>query len=143
MRPALFVPEVAFELLVKQQIQRLEEPIRRCAELVHEKMQRIIDVVTQLLRRRLPKTNKRFENLVYIELAYINTKHPDLNKAQIIAALKKQETGLFNNGSADNSLDDGTVDLTNLFQNKESPEYNMKPVNLLPELVSISPLIVV
>ncbi|CAL4074228.1 unnamed protein product [Meganyctiphanes norvegica] len=98
-RPALFVPEVSFELLVKRQIRRLEEPSMRCVELVHEEMQRIIqfcgtevqqemlrfpklhekivDVVTQLLRRRLPPTNVMVENLVAIELAYINTKHPD------------------------------------------------------------------
>jgi hypothetical protein len=41
-RPALFVPEVSFELLVKRQIQRLLEPSIRCVELVHEEMQRII-----------------------------------------------------------------------------------------------------
>jgi dynamin 1-like protein len=43
-RPALFVPEVSFELLVKRQIRRLEEPSVRCIELVHEEMQRIIQV---------------------------------------------------------------------------------------------------
>ncbi|CAL8142023.1 unnamed protein product [Orchesella dallaii] len=101
-RPALFVPEVTFELLVKRQIRRLEEPSLRCVELVHEEMQRIIqhcgtevqqemlrfpkvhesiiEVVTQLLRRRLPKTNEMVENLVCIELAYINTKHPDFHR---------------------------------------------------------------
>lgn len=41
-RPALFVPEVSFELLVKRQIKRLEEPSLRCVELVHEELQRII-----------------------------------------------------------------------------------------------------
>lgn len=101
-RPALFVPEVSFELLVKRQIRRLEEPSLRCVELIHEEMQRIIqhcgsevqqemlrfpklyesivDVVTHLLRRRLPTTNVMVENLVAIELAYINTKHPDFYK---------------------------------------------------------------
>lgn len=101
-RPALFVPEVSFELLVKRQIRRLEEPSLRCVELIHEEMQRIIqhcgsevqqemlrfpklyerivDVVTILLRRRLPTTNVMVENLVAIELAYINTKHPDFYK---------------------------------------------------------------
>ena len=44
---------------------------------LHEK---IVDVVTQLLRSRLPKTNEMVENLVDIELAYINTKHPDFNQ---------------------------------------------------------------
>lgn len=42
---------------------------------LHEK---IVDVVTHLLRRRLPKTNTMVENLVAIELAYINTKHPGM-----------------------------------------------------------------
>jgi dynamin 1-like protein len=41
-RPALFVPEIAFELLVKRQIKRLEDPSLRCVELVHEELQRII-----------------------------------------------------------------------------------------------------
>ncbi|KAL3852739.1 hypothetical protein ACJMK2_016356 [Sinanodonta woodiana] len=103
-RPALFVPEVSFELLVKRQIRRLEEPGLRCVELVHEEMQRIIqhcgtqqemlrfpklhdkilDVVTHLLRSRLPPTNTMVENLVHIELAYINTKHPDFYEAQLV-----------------------------------------------------------
>ncbi|KAJ7353735.1 Dynamin-1-like protein [Desmophyllum pertusum] len=97
-RPALFVPEISFELLVKRQIRRLEEPSLRCVELVHEEMQRIVqhsftqvmevkrfprlhdkivEVVTNLLLRRLPSTNEMVENLVAIELSYINTNHPD------------------------------------------------------------------
>uniref|UniRef100_A0A4W4H4U7 Dynamin-1-like protein n=1 Tax=Electrophorus electricus TaxID=8005 RepID=A0A4W4H4U7_ELEEL len=102
-RPALFVPEVSFELLVKRQVKRLEEPSLRCVELVHEEMQRIIqhcsnystqellrfpklhdaivEVVTSLLRKRLPITNEMVHNLVAIELAYINTKHPDFADA--------------------------------------------------------------
>uniref|UniRef100_A0A3Q3L9F8 Dynamin-1-like protein n=1 Tax=Mastacembelus armatus TaxID=205130 RepID=A0A3Q3L9F8_9TELE len=102
-RPALFVPEVSFELLVKRQVKRLEDPGLRCVELVHEEMQRIIqhcsnystqellrfpklhdaivEVVTSLLRKRLPVTNEMVHNLVAIELAYINTKHPDFADA--------------------------------------------------------------
>lgn len=114
-RPALFVPEVSFELLVKRQIRRLEEPSLRCVELIHEEMQRIIqhcgtevqqemlrfpklhekiiDVVTQLLRRRLPTTNVMVENLVQIELAYINTKHPDFHKdAALVPSLLKTDS---------------------------------------------------
>ncbi|XP_058446499.1 dynamin-1-like protein [Malaya genurostris] len=113
-RPALFVPEVSFELLVKRQIRRLEEPSLRCVELIHEEMQRIIqhcgtevqqemlrfpklhekivDVVTQLLRRRLPTTNSMVEHLVQIELAYINTKHPDFHKdAALVPSLLKAD----------------------------------------------------
>ncbi|KAL2091923.1 hypothetical protein ACEWY4_011721 [Coilia grayii] len=57
-RPALFVPEVSFELLVKRQIKRLEEPSLRCVELVHEEMQRIIQhcssFSTQVIHRTHP-----------------------------------------------------------------------------------------
>ena len=41
---------------------------------LHEK---IIDVVTNLLRSRLPPTNTMVDNLVAIELSYINTNHED------------------------------------------------------------------
>ncbi len=104
--------QVSFELLVKRQIRRLEEPSLRCVELVHGEMQsiiqhcgvesqqemlrfpklheKIIDVVTHLLRRRLPPTNTMVENLVQIELAYINTKHPDFHKdAAVVSSILK------------------------------------------------------
>uniref|UniRef100_A0AAY4B3R2 Dynamin-1-like protein n=1 Tax=Denticeps clupeoides TaxID=299321 RepID=A0AAY4B3R2_9TELE len=113
-RPALFVPEVSFELLVKKQIKRLEEPSMRCVELVHEELQRIIqhcssystqellrfpklhdsivEVVTSLLRKRLPITNEMVHYLVAIELAYINTKHPDFtDAAQVSASVNSQQ----------------------------------------------------
>lgn len=40
-----------------------------------------MEVVTSLLRKRLPITNEMVHNLVAIELAYINTKHPDFADA--------------------------------------------------------------
>lgn len=56
---------------------------------LHEK---IVDVVTQLLRRRLPNTNSMVENIVAIELAYINTKHPDFHKdAALVPSLLKAD----------------------------------------------------
>ena len=95
-RPALFVPEVSFELLVKRQIRRLEDPSLRCVELVHEEMQRIIqhcgvevqqemlrfpklyekivDVVTHLLRRRLPTTNQMVVNILFSFLKLLKRK---------------------------------------------------------------------
>ena len=97
-RPALFVSEMAFELLVKRQIRLLLQPSLQCVDLVYEELQRIIQyslshlrdfqrfptlrermnsVVMSLIRRRLPITNEMVENLISIELAYINTNHPD------------------------------------------------------------------
>lgn len=56
--------------------------------------ERIVDVVTQLLRRRLPTTNTMVENLVQIELAYINTKHPDFYKdIQMVPTMIKNQDG--------------------------------------------------
>ncbi|KAL3063333.1 hypothetical protein OYC64_002993 [Pagothenia borchgrevinki] len=120
-RPALFVPEVSFELLAKRQIKRLEEPSMRCVELVHEELQRIIqhcssystqellrfpklhdsivEVVTGLLRKRLPITNEMVHNLVSIELAYINTKHPDFtDAAQVSASVNSQQAEAIDGG---------------------------------------------
>ncbi|CAD6194648.1 unnamed protein product [Caenorhabditis auriculariae] len=111
-RPALFVPEVSFELLVKRQIQRLEDPSLRCVELVHEEMQRMVqhcgfttqqemirfprlydkinEVVSGVLKERLKPTNELVENLVAIELAYINTKHPEFTEANLVTLLKEE-----------------------------------------------------
>ncbi|XP_059061851.1 dynamin-1-like protein isoform X3 [Achroia grisella] len=159
-RPALFVPEVSFELLVKRQIRRLEDPSLRCVELVHEEMQRIVqhcgtevqqemlrfprlhqrivDVVTQLLRTRLPATNSMVENLVAVELAYINTKHPDFHReAALVTGLLKSTDGLIEESSpifrqktprATPSPMNGTPESKVL-----TPQ---KPVNLLPEVPS-------
>jgi dynamin 1-like protein len=67
------VPEVSFELLVKRQIKHLEEPSLCCVELVHEEMQRIIQLCSNY--------STQVHNLVATELAYINTKHLDFADA--------------------------------------------------------------
>jgi dynamin 1-like protein len=95
-RPALFVPEISFDILVKRQIARLEQPGIQCVDLVYEELQRIasqsepselqrfpvlrdrmVEVVSNLLRRCVGPTQMMVGNLVKIELAYINTSHPD------------------------------------------------------------------
>jgi len=95
-RASLFVPEAAFECLVKEQIRHLLLPSQRCVEQCHEELNRIVrqcatqemarfgalrdkvvEVVTAMLQRRLPATAEMVDNLIQIELAYINTNHPD------------------------------------------------------------------
>ncbi|CDK25695.1 unnamed protein product [Kuraishia capsulata CBS 1993] len=95
-RPSLFVPELAFDLLVKPQIKLLEGPAHRCVELVYEELMKIchncgsqelarypklqtklIEVVSELLRERLGPTTKYVESLIEIHRAYINTNHPN------------------------------------------------------------------
>ncbi len=77
----------------------MQRIIQHCGTEVQQEMlrfpklhEKIVDVVTQLLRRRLPTTNTMVENLVSIELAYINTKHPDFHKdAALVPSLLKNE----------------------------------------------------
>ncbi|CAG8546416.1 11428_t:CDS:10 [Acaulospora colombiana] len=95
-RPSLFVPEIAFDLLVKPQIRLLESPSLRCVELVYEELMKIchncggqelsryprlhaklLEVVSDLLRERLTPTSSYVESLINIQRAYINTNHPD------------------------------------------------------------------
>ncbi|KZT21012.1 hypothetical protein NEOLEDRAFT_1099926 [Neolentinus lepideus HHB14362 ss-1] len=94
-RPSLFVPETAFDLLVKPQIKLLEGPALRCVELVYEELVKIchsctstelqrfprlhsqvVDVVSDLLRERLGPTSEYTQSLIDIQAAYINTNHP-------------------------------------------------------------------
>lgn len=95
-RPALFVPEASFEVLARRQIAKLETPAQKCADLVFEELNRLahrverrefrrfprltarlVQVTGELLRERLEPTVAMIEGLVKIEMAYINTNHPD------------------------------------------------------------------
>ncbi|KAI9440872.1 dynamin protein dnm1 [Lactarius indigo] len=99
-RPSLFVPEVAFDLLVKPQIKLLEAPSLRCVELVYEELVKIchnctsaelqrfprlhaqlVETVSELLRERLGPTSAYAQSLIEIQVAYINTNHPSFATA--------------------------------------------------------------
>ncbi|CAG7946337.1 unnamed protein product [Penicillium nalgiovense] len=95
--PALFVGTTAFELIVKQQIKRLEEPSLKCISLVYDELVRILSqLLTKQLFRRYPMlkekfhavvisffkkclepTNKLVKDLINMESTYVNTGHPD------------------------------------------------------------------
>lgn len=114
-RPSLFVPEMSFDILVRRQISRLEQPGIQCADLVYEELQRIasqcepgeltrfpnlrdrlVEVVNGLLKRAVGPTQMMVSNLVKIELAYINTSHPDFiggsrAVAQLMRKLEKEK----------------------------------------------------
>lgn len=101
-RPSLFVPELAFDLLVKPQIKLLEPPSQRCVELVYEELMKIchncgsaelsrypklqaklIEVISELLRERLGPTSSYVSSLISIQRAYINTNHPNFLGAAV------------------------------------------------------------
>ncbi|KAJ5597071.1 Vacuolar protein sorting-associated protein 1 [Penicillium hetheringtonii] len=95
--PALFVGTTAFELIVKQQIKRLEDPSTKCISLVYDELVRILgQLLNKQLFRRYPMlkekfhavviaffkkcmdpTNKLVRDLINMEATYINTGHPD------------------------------------------------------------------
>ncbi|CAD6885765.1 unnamed protein product [Tilletia laevis] len=96
--PALFVGTTAFEVIVKQQIKRLEEPSLKCCSLVYDELVRILAqllaknqsfrrfpalrdrfnaVVIQFFKRCMSPTTKLVSDLVAAEACYLNTGHPD------------------------------------------------------------------
>ena len=109
--PALFVGTTAFELIVKQQIKRLEEPSLKCVSLVYDELVRILtQLLNKQLFRRYPQlkekfyavvvaffkkvmdpTNKLVKDLVSMEATYVNTGHPDfLNGSRAMAIVHER-----------------------------------------------------
>jgi len=94
-RSSLFVPESSFEMLVRKQVQLLEEPSLRCVDQVFDELlrivehsekhlvrfpnlrERMVEFVIGLLRKYLVPLRDFIQDLIKIELAYINTNHPD------------------------------------------------------------------
>jgi dynamin 1-like protein len=95
--PALFVNTAAFEVIVKQQIKRLEDPSLKCVSLVYDELVRVLgqlltkpmfrrypslkekfhQVVIAFFKRVMDPTNKLVKDLVSMEACYLNTGHPD------------------------------------------------------------------
>ncbi|KAK4992118.1 vacuolar protein sorting-associated protein 1 [Elasticomyces elasticus] len=95
--PGLFIGTAAFELIVKQQIRRLEEPSLKCVSLIYDELVRILGqllnkpffrrypqlkerfhaVVIGFFKRVMDPTNKLVRDLVAMESCYVNTGHPD------------------------------------------------------------------
>eukprot|EP01038_Epipyxis_sp_PR26KG_P014828 gene14828-19921_t len=111
-RPSLFVNEVAFDLLIRKQISKLESPGLQCVELVQDEMCRIMkqsesleltrfpplrehlmETANRLLINRVSPTQKMIVNLIEMEKALINTSHPDFigGKAAVTAAQQSKK----------------------------------------------------
>jgi vacuolar protein sorting-associated protein 1 len=109
--PALFVGTTAFELIVKQQIKRLEDPSLKCVSLVYDELIRILGqllnkptfrrypalkeklyaVVVQFFKKAMDPTNKLVRDLVGMESIYINTGHPDfINGSRAMAIVHER-----------------------------------------------------
>ncbi|CAL1703463.1 unnamed protein product [Somion occarium] len=96
--PSLFVGTTAFEVIVKQQIKRLEDPTLKCCQLVYDELIRILGQLLQKIPafRRYPALRERFNSVVVnffktsmnpttklvsdmvaMQACYVNTTHPD------------------------------------------------------------------
>lgn len=112
--PALFVGTTAFELIVKQQIKRLEEPSLKCVSLVYDELVRILsqllqkslyrrypqlketvhNVIISFFKKAMDPTNKLVKDLVAMESCYVNTGHPDfLNGHRAMAIVNERHNG--------------------------------------------------
>ncbi|KAG9015888.1 vacuolar protein sorting-associated protein 1 [Tulasnella sp. 427] len=96
--PALFVGTAAFEVIVKQQIRRLEEPSLKCCQLIYDELTRIqgqilgkmpslkrfpalerkfASVIINFFRQAMTPTTALVTNVVAMQAAYLNTTNPD------------------------------------------------------------------
>ncbi|XP_068990913.1 dynamin isoform X7 [Neodiprion pinetum] len=94
-RVGLFTPDMAFEAIVKKQINRLKEPSLKCVDLVVQELSNVVRICTDRMARypRLREETERIITthvrqreqlckdqlilLVDCELAYMNTNHED------------------------------------------------------------------
>ena len=112
LNPSLFIPEAAFESLIRLQISRLLEPSLGCALQIHNELRnvaihpdlgelqrfdrlqgKVSEIMTDLLRNFLEPTEKMIRNLLEIENAYINVNHPDVltGTTAILAMIQSYE----------------------------------------------------
>ncbi|TDL27622.1 hypothetical protein BD410DRAFT_430157 [Rickenella mellea] len=106
--PSLFVGTQAFEVIVKQQIKRLEEPSLKCCQLVYDELIRILgqlltkiqafrrypalrdrfnSVVVQFFKNAMAPTTKLVTDMVSMQACYVNTTHPDFLGGQQAMAI--------------------------------------------------------
>ncbi|KAI9227197.1 MAG: Dynamin central region-domain-containing protein [Piptocephalis tieghemiana] len=118
--PALFISTTAFEVIVKQQVRRLEEPSIKCITLVYDELCRILNqllnkplfkrfpelrdrfhsVVIAFYKRALQPTNKLVQDLIAMEATYINTGHPDFLGGHRAMAVVQERMSTRNGGAA-------------------------------------------
>lgn len=109
--PSLFVGTQAFEVLVKQQIHRFEDPSIRCINLIFDELVRILTQILQnpkysrypqlkealsnsfieFLRQALIPTQEFVTDIIQSEETYINTAHPDLLKGSQAMAMVQEK----------------------------------------------------
>nr|XP_020456462.1 dynamin-1 isoform X2 [Monopterus albus] len=112
-RTGMFTPDLAFETIVKKQIQKLKQPTLKCIDMVASELTSTIQkcsqklahypvlreemekIVTQHIRDRESRTKDQVLLLIDIELSYMNTNHEDFigfaNAQQRINQMSKKK----------------------------------------------------
>jgi dynamin 1-like protein len=97
LHPSLFIPEAAFENLIRQQIGKLLDPSLQCMNMVYDELKKIItnpefpeilrfsklvskitEIMGELLHQCIGPSEEMIRDLIKIEDAYINVNHPDV-----------------------------------------------------------------
>jgi dynamin 1-like protein len=145
LKPSLFIPESAFEVLIKQQIYRFTNPSLSCVKKVYDELKyivaqielpelsrykklenRIKQIMEGVLERCLEPTNQMILNLIDIEQAYINTAHPDfLGPEQSFLNIFEDNS---NNQNSGNNI--GRNDNGNSIRNFNLNNYNISGKNI-------------
>lgn len=94
-RVGLFTPDMAFEQIVKRQIEKLVVPSLKCVDMVFTELSEVVKtcglgmsryprlrdeterILTTFLREQEQKCKDHIRLVIEIELAYMNTNHPD------------------------------------------------------------------
>mmetsp|Transcript_11719 Transcript_11719/g.35707 ORF Transcript_11719/g.35707 Transcript_11719/m.35707 type:complete len:678 (+) Transcript_11719:95-2128(+) len=120
-RTPLFVPEAAFEMLVRRQMKKFHQPSLACVDLIYDELTKIAvnvggedlqkftelryrvnDVTMNLIREHKKTASEQVNHLIQMEMSYINTRHPDfigVNTA-LMQFLEPQRMGLSREVSA-------------------------------------------
>ncbi|KAJ1730167.1 vacuolar protein sorting-associated protein 1 [Coemansia biformis] len=105
--PSLFVATSAFEVIVCQQIKRLEDPSLKCVAMTYDELVRIVNqlltkptfkrfpqlrdqlntVVITFLKNAMLPTNRLVQDMIAMEQCYVNTAHPDFINGQRAIAI--------------------------------------------------------
>jgi replication fork clamp-binding protein CrfC len=137
LKPSLFIPETAFEVLIKQQILRFTNPSLSCVKKVYDELKNIVvnielpelgrykkfetrikQIMENVLDRCLEPTNQMISNLIDIEQAYINTSHPDF------LGPEQSFINIFDDSSNNNSNLSGNNQSNNLTGTNTNSSFN-------------------
>ncbi len=128
---SLSVPERAFRKLVHSQIKQLKFPCIQLVDMINDELQRVAiqsetpelkrfrilnekvnDVVRAFLDGKAEETRQMVSNIINIELAHINTRHPSFNKDVLFHPLESRRRGSFSHIQKSSSFQLAGIDIS-------------------------------